>query len=146
MSDLLPKNANVRDTLFGDQPITSWASVANNEEPWKSFKTAKLHIDNDETAQAIGALKGVLETPGLESRHYLEAFQFLRDFSVPVPLEKQKHVLGVVIEVGTQVWYGRDQRRCWILRSTHCSVPHSRLQSPSSRGMVPGLRLQIRDS
>jgi hypothetical protein len=76
--------------------------VANNEEPWKSFKTAELHIDNDETAQAIGALKGVLETPGLESRHYLEAFQFLRDLSVPVPLEKQKHVLGVVVEVGTQ--------------------------------------------
>ena len=92
----------IRDTLFGDQPIAFWAGVANDDEPWNLFKAAKLHIENDDAAQAISILRGITETPGLESRHYLEAFQFLRDLGVIVPSEKQKQVLGVVIEVGTQ--------------------------------------------
>ena len=40
--------------------------------------------------------------PELESRHYLQAYHFLRALGVNAPPEKTKDVLGVVVEVGMQ--------------------------------------------
>jgi hypothetical protein len=42
----------------------------------------------------------VLAHPGLESRHYLQAWDFLRQHGQRPPPEAAKQVLGVVVEVG----------------------------------------------
>jgi hypothetical protein len=40
--------------------------------------------------------------PELESRHYLQAYHFLRELGVNAPAESTKDVLGVVVEIGMQ--------------------------------------------
>jgi hypothetical protein len=94
--------ANVRDTLFGDAPIAPWANVETDIEPWSRFKEAKTRMERGESTLAISILRKITETPGLESRHYLEAFHFLRTLGITAPPERVKEVLGVVVEVGTR--------------------------------------------
>jgi hypothetical protein len=48
----------------------------------------------------MATLRAILEMPDLESRAYLQAYQFLRGLGVtPIP-DVSKSVLGVVVEVG----------------------------------------------
>jgi hypothetical protein len=94
--------ANIRDTLFGDAPLASWANVETDVEPWNRFKEANTRIERGESTLAIAILQKITETPGLESRHYLEAFHALLELGVPAPSDRRKEVLGVVVEVGTR--------------------------------------------
>jgi hypothetical protein len=100
-----PKQASrpitIRDTLFGDLPLSEWAKDPNTTaEPWASFIQARQYLDGKNNISAIAILKKITELPGLESRHYLQAWHFLRQLGVTPPEDKAKVVYGVVVEVG----------------------------------------------
>ena len=95
----------IRETLFGDICLTDWISVPAEtmaSEPWASFGRVKQLIDSGDTRSAIAVLEKVLEMPQLESRHYLQAFHFLRGLGVNAPAEKAKALLGVVVEIAME--------------------------------------------
>ena len=90
----------IRDTLFGDMPMSEWArDDRQNMEPWSSFVQARKHLDKRDRNSAITLWKTITDTPGLESRHYLQAWHFLRQHGVYPAPEKAKLVYGVVVEV-----------------------------------------------
>lgn len=91
----------IRDTLFGDLPISEWPKDESNDaEPWLSFITARKHLDKRDKSSAIKILQTITEMPDLEPRHYLQAWHFLRELKVNPPADKAKIVYGVVVEVG----------------------------------------------
>jgi hypothetical protein len=95
----------IRDTLFGDIPFADWIRVPAEtmaSEPWASFGQAKQLIDSADTRNGTAVLEKVLEMPQLESRHYLQAYYFLRGLGVNAPPERAKDVLGVVVEVAME--------------------------------------------
>lgn len=95
------RSITVRDTLFGDLPFSEWPSDASLQaEPWASFVRARNYVDKKDSASAIKQLQKITEMPGLESRHYLQVWHFLRQLGVNPPAEKAKVVYGVVVEVG----------------------------------------------
>lgn len=91
----------VRDTLFGDMPITEWPGDPNTTAgPWVSFVEARKSLDAGDKASAIATLQKITEMPDLEPRHYLQAWHFLHQLGVNPPSDKAKFVYGVVVEVG----------------------------------------------
>ena len=99
------RHSEIRDTLFGDIPLSQWTRVPAEtlaSEPWASFRRAEQFIDSGDTRSASAVLQNVIEMPQLESRHYLQAYHFLRGLGVNAPTEKAKDVLGVVVEVGME--------------------------------------------
>jgi hypothetical protein len=88
----------IRDTLFGDHSLDHWANINSNELPWNLFKEVKILIDKGDDEKAIEALNKITRLPDLESRHYLQAYHFLKELSAgPV---KDVILFGVVVEVG----------------------------------------------
>ena len=97
------KPITIRDTLFGDLPISEWPSDTNTTgEPWASFVQARQYLEAKNKTSAITVLKKITDLPNLESRHYLQAWHFLRQLGVNPPDDKAKTVYGVVVEVGMQ--------------------------------------------
>jgi len=95
------KKLEIRDTLFGDLPLSQWLPQSLPQtEPWTSLARANQCLDKNDKPGAIAILQAIVAMPDLESRHYLEAWHYLRDLGVSVPADKAKDVLGVVIEVG----------------------------------------------
>ena len=91
----------IRDKLFGDVPITEWASPPQSEnsgEPWRSFAAVRLAVESGDSASAIDTLRELASRPGLESRQYLQIWHFLRELGVQPPDAEAKRVLGVVLE------------------------------------------------
>ena len=78
--------ADLRDLLFGDVPLGEWAAEG---EPWSRF--------GDPTAANLHA---VLDTQGLESRHYLEAWLGLRALGETAPATLYGVVLDVPVDGG----------------------------------------------
>lgn len=96
-----PQPVTVRDTLFGDMPMTEWPRDPGlTGEPWGSFVQARQYLDKRDKDSAMTALKKITDTPGWEPRHYLQAWHFLRQLGVNPPSEKAKIVYGVIVEVG----------------------------------------------
>lgn len=92
----------IRDTLFGDLPLSHWPSTAApapTGEPWASFVAARSAVETGNTQQALSLWQRIAAMPGLESRHYLQAWHFLRENGVMPPADQHKRLLGVVLEV-----------------------------------------------
>ena len=91
----------LREVLFGDLPLAQWPAgpEAPDGEPWMSFAAARDQLAKAETAEAVARYQQILAMPALESRHYLQAWQFLRAAGVQPDAEHAKQVLGVVVEV-----------------------------------------------
>jgi len=97
------KPVEIRDTLFGDLPLSEWPNNASlTMEPWLSFIQARKYLDKKDKDSAIATWKKITDIQGLESRHYLQAWHFLRQLGVTPPAEKAKIVYGVVVEVAVQ--------------------------------------------
>lgn len=97
------KPIEIRDMLFGDLPIEEWPRDQNlTMEPWASFIEARKYLDKKNKPLALKALQKIADVPGLEPRHYLQAWHFLRQLGVNPPADKAKIVYGVVVEVGMQ--------------------------------------------
>jgi hypothetical protein len=92
--------SDIRDTLFGDMPFDAWTATPSEEEPWKSFKLAKASLDKRENSICASILQEITSRKGLESRHYLQAWMFLKPLGITPAPEIAKRVLGVVVEVG----------------------------------------------
>jgi hypothetical protein len=91
----------IRETLFGDMPIDLWPRDAATAEsfPWSKFVSARSHLAAGRKSDAIADWRQVLQHPGLEPRHYLQAWHFLRQQGEQLSPDIAKQVLGVVIEV-----------------------------------------------
>lgn len=87
----------VRETLFGDMPVTSWANYSSALEPWSWFAKARTEVEKGNNQEAAALLQQIIHTPGLESRHYLRAHHFMGQLGYRMDQEKQ--LLGVVVEV-----------------------------------------------
>ncbi|MFD2721895.1 hypothetical protein ACFST9_24475 [Hymenobacter monticola] len=97
-----PVSPAVREVLFGDVPVLEWPrpdAPHRQEPPWSLFAAAQDAYRSGDAAAAIAALQQVLDTPGLESRHYLQAWHFLRTLGVAPSSDEARRVLGVVVEV-----------------------------------------------
>ena len=96
-----PPRVELRDTLFGDLPLSHWPSDPSSAdgEPWDSFVAARRGFESNDTAAAIAALRRALSTPGLESRHYLQAWHHLRAAGQQPSPDEAKRLYGVVVEV-----------------------------------------------
>lgn len=93
--------ASLRDTLFGDLPLDQWPGHGSPVDafPWSAFASARFHLAEGRKDKAIAAWQQILAHPGLEARHYLQAWHFLREQGQQAPPALAKEVLGVVIEV-----------------------------------------------
>lgn len=98
-----PPASGLRDVLFGDLPLAQWprpgAGLATIE-PWTYFAAAQQAVQQNNPAEAEQQLRRVLGTAELEARHYLQAWQALRELGVQPSAAEAKQVLGVVVEVG----------------------------------------------
>lgn len=109
----------LRETLFGDMPISSWTGNNSTDKPWTDFQEAKKFIESDNKKRAIQVLEKITETPDLESRHYLQAWHFLRSLGMHPPEDIAKEVYGVLVEVNMQqgidiVAAYADQSACYL--------------------------------
>lgn len=93
---------SIRDTLFGDMPLDAWPPSddrGSHLEPWRSFVLAREAMTSGGLADAIAAWRRISQMPDLESRHYAQAWHFLRSNGVSPPDNETKRLLGVVVEV-----------------------------------------------
>lgn len=93
-----PEGPSLQDALFGDRPLTDWIGDATGE-PWVRFADAAARLARSDNDGAKRALLSITTTPGLEPRHYLEAWHALRTLGHAPPAEIAKQLLGVVLEV-----------------------------------------------
>lgn len=97
------RQLTIRDTLFGDMPMSAWPQGEDvTDEPWLSFIKARDLLNKKDKSSAITALQQITEMLGLEPRHTLQAWHFLRQLGINPPAEKAKVVYGVIVEVGMQ--------------------------------------------
>jgi hypothetical protein len=91
----------LRDTLFGDMPLNAWPADDEpaTEVPWSLFVQARADLEAGRLPDAARNWMNVLEQPGLETRHYLQAWHFLKDVGVTPSGAEGNPVLGVVVEV-----------------------------------------------
>ena len=92
----------IRDILFGDLPFSQWpneASTSVDGEPWLSFINARDQLDTGNQESGKQTLRRILEMPDLESRHYLQAWHFLRELGESPADGDAKRLYGVVVEV-----------------------------------------------
>lgn len=96
---------NIRDTLFGDLPMIHWPGGDANGMPWDLFRQARDLRDLDQEAKAASLLRQVIDTPGLEARHYLQAWHFLRQGGAQPgsPVELYGMVVEVAMEQGVDL-------------------------------------------
>jgi hypothetical protein len=89
---------SLRETFFGDVPLSAWAS-ARADEPWASFEKAEARMEQGDRSGAVEVLESIVQRSGLESRHYVQAWSSLRTLGVSPPPGEAKHVYGVVVDV-----------------------------------------------
>ncbi|MBK7348504.1 MAG: hypothetical protein IPI92_01360 [Gemmatimonadetes bacterium] len=91
----------LRDTLFGDLALPHWppAGAPVGDAPWSSFAAARHHLEAGDPGAARARWREVLALPGLDTRHYLQAWSFLRAQGDRPPEAQAKQVHGVVLEV-----------------------------------------------
>jgi hypothetical protein len=91
---------SVRDALFADGPLESWPVGEHaDREPWATFVTARRYVAAGDIGSAVFGWQRVVGMPGLEARHYVQAWTFLRQYGVTPPAAEAKRLLGVVVEV-----------------------------------------------
>ena len=88
------------DTLFGDLPLLEWAQHGTKleGEPWAGFVRAAEARAAGKTADACRALLEITRTEDLDSRHYLQAWNGLRELNCPEGRAGERQILGVIIE------------------------------------------------
>jgi hypothetical protein len=103
-----PTSLAMREFLFGDVPLDQWPPPGGSGDafPWSAFVAARAHLAAGRIPLAIAAWRGVLAEPHLESRHYAQAWHFLRQHGEQPPAETKKGIVdaknlfGVVVEAG----------------------------------------------
>ena len=93
----------LRSTLFGMVPLDAWPVGDDSVgEPWDGFVRARQHLadgDQDLAIREWSQIAMAADLTGGESRHVLQAWQFLRSVNVHPDASIAGLVLGVVVEV-----------------------------------------------
>lgn len=97
--------ADMRELLFGDVPVAAWAASGAGE-PWAYFRNAAEELARGDRRSAEDDLMAVVTMPGLESRHYAQAWNVLRELGVVPRADEAQRVYGVVLDVPMEG--GRD--------------------------------------
>ncbi|MBK9926063.1 MAG: hypothetical protein IPP66_12325 [Anaerolineales bacterium] len=93
-------NNPIRDMMLGDVAPMDWPKGESNDIPWSMFVQARDLITKQQNfPEAINIYKKITEMPDLESRHYLQAWHFLRRLNVNPPAELNAKVYGVLVDV-----------------------------------------------
>jgi hypothetical protein len=93
-------NNLIRNTMLGDMAPDDWPQGMSNDVPWSLFVEARELIEKKKDFNgAVNIYKKITEMPGLESRHYLQAWHFLRKLNVNPPAELNAKVYGVLVDV-----------------------------------------------
>ncbi|WP_276482620.1 hypothetical protein [Paraflavitalea pollutisoli] len=87
----------IRDMLFGDLPMDYWPSGDAAEIPWQQFRQARTFTQLGQHEAAGSLLQLILNAPGLESRHYLQAWHFIRQGGMQLNFPAELY--GMVVEV-----------------------------------------------
>jgi hypothetical protein len=92
----------LRDTLFGDLPVDQWTGNGSESQafPWSAFVLARARMKSGDRENAVKNWYEVVSHPGMEPRHYLQAWHFLRQNGHEPPPEIARQLLGIVVEVG----------------------------------------------
>lgn len=100
---MIGPDAGLRATLFGDVALDRWPVGDDGVgEPWDGFVRARAHLANGDQDLAVrewAALEARAGFGGVESRHLLQAWHFLRSVGVQPDESIVGEVLGVVAEV-----------------------------------------------
>ena len=94
-----PPTQTIRDTLFDDAPMNAWPAEPSEHEPWSTFIRARDAVAAENPNEAVAAWRAIVNTPGLESRHYGQAWHYLRQHGVQPSSTDSKRLLGVVLEI-----------------------------------------------
>lgn len=93
----------LRSLLFGLAPLEAWPSGDDaSGEPWDGFVRARNHLDAGDQDLAVrewSRIAMVADMTDGESRHVLQAWQFLRSVGIVPDASIADQVLGVVVEV-----------------------------------------------
>jgi hypothetical protein len=92
---------SLRPLLYGDLPFSQWPPPdgAQDGEPWSSFARAREAAEGGDLAAAQDTWRRIAATEGIEARHVLQAWHFLRTTGVTPPDDVAALVLGAVAEV-----------------------------------------------
>ena len=86
--------------LFGDVDLDEWPPAGEvSAEPWKSFERARELLRSGDQGAAGREWQRIASLHGIESRHTLQAWHFLREVGTQPPDDVAPRVLGVVAEV-----------------------------------------------
>jgi hypothetical protein len=90
----------IREVLFGDLPLSEWPRTGADASqfPWSVFDEARGHVACGDVEAARRCWLHVVETPGQESLHYVQAWHFLRAHGHNPPPEIAQQVLGTIVE------------------------------------------------
>ncbi len=98
-------SVNIREVLFGDEPLEKVASYAHDlggDNPWVLFGIASQQLAAEDTRGAIATLKKILKMKRLEVRIYLQAWHSLRDLGQIPPQDRARELQGIVVEVALE--------------------------------------------
>jgi hypothetical protein len=96
---------DIREVLFGDEPLEKVASYAQGlegENPWAHFATAHQQLVAGDSPGTIRALKKILKMKGLEARLYLQAWHCLRALEQYPRIDQAREIQGMVVEVALE--------------------------------------------
>jgi hypothetical protein len=88
-----------QDTLFGDVPVDLWAALWTGTAAGKYFEEVRAWLARGDKEEASRVLSAITLTRGIDIRHHLQAWHFLRELGHKPPPHGEKEVLGVVLEV-----------------------------------------------
>jgi hypothetical protein len=87
-------------TLFGDVPFDALVIDATDSEPWYSFAKARAEQAHGDSVSALETLRDIAMAHNIEARYRALAWNLVRQLGGQPPLDGEKEVLGVVLEVG----------------------------------------------
>jgi hypothetical protein len=115
----------MREVMFGDLPWDEWCRREGPlEAPWPLFRAAWTAKKNGDLEGSCACLEQVVSTLGFETRHYVQAWHYLRELGRPPSPAEAKDVLGVIIEKGMKEGldvfgaYDDHTARYWSYRGT----------------------------
>ncbi|MCB0103980.1 MAG: hypothetical protein H6635_09695 [Anaerolineales bacterium] len=93
----------LRSVYAGNSQLNEWPNGDDNSvQPWSLFIEARSKLKNKQFKEAEKVYRQILSMPGLETRHYMQAWMFMRYFLKVQPApDTAKRVYCVMVEVAT---------------------------------------------
>lgn len=92
----------MRQFVLGDAAVEVWAAAhgaGDGDEPWISFERARRLVQAGRRDDAVPIWQRIAAVDGLESRHTLQAWHFLRQAGRTPPPDQARLVLGTAVEM-----------------------------------------------